>query len=177
MPAAVQTEAQKNAQSLLSRISLFISQKEELKNFKIKAIKKIQVAEDRAAIVIFVPYRAYFTLNSVRSLVVQEVEKKHANTTVIIIPQRSIVSDKLSRYTNQIRAHSRTLSAVYDAILNDVVAPSIVVGKRIRYKSDGSSIIKVFLDKNTRKDVEAKIATFTAVYFALTHRNVEFSFQ
>ena len=39
--------------------------------------------------------------------------------------------------------HSRTLTAVHDAVLQDLVYPAEIVGKRIRVKLDGSRLIKV----------------------------------
>ena len=38
---------------------------------------------------------------------------------------------------------SRTLTAVHDAVLQDLVFPAEIVGKRIRVKLDGSRLIKV----------------------------------
>ncbi|KAL5545326.1 hypothetical protein UlMin_009110, partial [Ulmus minor] len=35
-----------------------------------------------------------------------------------------------------------TLTAIHDAILEDVVHPAEIVGKRVRYRIDGSKIIK-----------------------------------
>lgn len=40
---------------------------------------------------------------------------------------------------------SRTLTAVHDAILEDIVYPNEITGKRIRYRPDASRLIRVFL--------------------------------
>lgn len=42
-----------------------------------------------------------------------------------------------------IRPRTRTLTAVHDGMLEDVVYPAEIVGKRVRYRLDGSKIIKV----------------------------------
>lgn len=52
---------------------------------------------------------------------------------------------------------SRTLTAVHDAILEDLVFPSEIVGKRIRVKLDGGRLIKVHLDKAQQNNVEHKV--------------------
>ena len=52
---------------------------------------------------------------------------------------------------------SRTLTAVYDALLEDLVYPVEIVGKRIRIKLDGTQLIKVHLDKNEQTNIEHKV--------------------
>lgn len=59
--------------------------------------------------------------------------------------------------TIQMWRFSRTLTAVHDAILEDLVFPSEIVGKRIRVKLDGSRLIKVHLDKAQQNNVEHKV--------------------
>lgn len=64
--------------------------------------------------------------------------------------------------------YSRTLTSVYDAILEDLVFPAEIVGKRIRVKIDGKQIIKVHLDKSQQTNIEHKVSIlFSVFYFAL----------
>lgn len=52
------------------------------------------------------------------------------------------------------RPRTRTLTAVHDAMLEDVVYPAEIVGKRVRYRIDGSKIMKVsFCEVDDRLNV------------------------
>lgn len=61
---------------------------------------------------------------------------------VILIATRRILRPPKKGSAVQ-RPRTRTLTAVHDAILEDVVYPAEIVGKRIRYRLDGSKIVKV----------------------------------
>lgn len=54
--------------------------------------------------------------------------------------------------------YSRTLTCVHDAILEDLVFPAEIVGKRIRVRLDGSRLIKVHLDKAQQTNIEHKVS-------------------
>ena len=63
-----------------------------------------------------------------------------------------------------------------NAILEDIVYPHQIVGKRIRVRQDSSKLLKVYLDPKEVKDVDYKLKTFNNVYKALTNNQVEFMF-
>lgn len=94
----------------------------------------------------------------------------------MIIAQRSILGKSYARdqKTKGLRPRSRTLTAVQDAILEDIVYPTEISGKRTRCKVDGKRITMVYLDSKDQANVEARTATYAEVYGKLTnnfHRN------
>lgn len=54
-------------------------------------------------------------------------------------------------------SNSRTLTAVHDAILDDLVFPAEIVGKRTRVKLDGTKLLKVHLDRSQQTNIEHKV--------------------
>merc|ERR1711981_625604 len=101
---------------------------------------------------------------------VRELEKKFAGRHVVLVAQRRILPKptRNGRALKQKRPRSRTLVSVHEEILNDLVFPAEIVGKRIRIRLDGSRLFKIHLDKNQQTNVEHKTDTFAAVYKKLT---------
>uniref|UniRef100_A0A8C9KU13 40S ribosomal protein S7 n=1 Tax=Panthera tigris altaica TaxID=74533 RepID=A0A8C9KU13_PANTA len=140
---------------------------------------EIEVGGGRKAIIIFVPVPQLKSFQKIQVRLVRELEKKFSGKHVVFIAQRRILPKptRKSRTKNkQKRPRSRTLTAVHDAILEDLVFPSEIVGKRIRVKLDGSRLIKVHLDKAQQNNVEHKVETFSGVYKKLTGKDVNFEF-
>ncbi|XP_025783231.1 40S ribosomal protein S7 [Puma concolor] len=153
--------------------------KAQLRELNITAAKEIEVGGGRKAIIIFVPVPQLKSFQKIQVRLVRELEKKFSGKHVVFIAQRRILPKptRKSRTKNkQKRPRSRTLTAVHDAILEDLVFPSEIVGKRIRVKLDGSRLIKVHLDKAQQNNVEHKVETFSGVYKKLTGKDVNFEF-
>merc|ERR1712066_76669 len=109
---------------------------------------------------------------------VRELEKKFSGKHVVFIAQRKILA-KPTRKANKLkqkRPRSRTLVAVHQSVLDDMVYPAEIVGKRTRIRLDGSRLFKVHLDKTQQTNIEHKTETFASVYKKLTGKEVTSEF-
>jgi len=118
-----------------------------LANLYITSAKEVSVAGGKSAVVLFVPYRLAPSFRKIQGRLVHELEKKFSGKHVLIIAQRRILRKpgRNNQIKQQKRPRSRTLTAVHDAILDDVVYPAEIAGKRIRFRLDQSKLIKVYV--------------------------------
>jgi small subunit ribosomal protein S7e len=77
----------------------------------------------------------------------RELEKKFSDRHVVFVAQRRMLRKptRTSR-VKQKRPRSRTLTNVHERILEDLVYPTEIVGKRTRVAADGSKLLKVYAD-------------------------------
>ncbi|XP_010931443.1 small ribosomal subunit protein eS7 [Elaeis guineensis] len=149
--------------------------KSDLKDLYINSATQIDVAGNRKAVVIHVPYRLRKAFRKIHVRLVRELEKKFSGKDVILIATRRILRPP-KKGSAVVRPRSRTLTHVHEAMLEDIVYPAEIVGKRIRYRLDGSKIIKIFLDPKERNNTEYKLESFAGVYRKLTGKNVVFEY-
>jgi len=55
--------------------------------------------------------------------------------------------------------------------------PANIIGKRTRYRLDGSRITKIFIDEADRASVEDKLDYIVSYYKFLTKRDIVFEFR
>ncbi|CAN0914464.1 40S ribosomal protein S7-1 [Linum grandiflorum] len=150
--------------------------KSELKDLYINSAVQMDVSGGRKAVVIHVPFRLRKSYRKIHVRLVRELEKKFSGKDVVVISTRRIVRPPKKGSAAQ-RPRSRTLTSVHEAILDDVVLPAEIVGKRTRYRIDGTKIMKVFLDPKEQNSTEYKLETFASVYRKLTGKDVVFEFR
>jgi len=149
----------------------------DLRDLFIVSAKELELPSSKRAIVIFVPFRLHKRFQKLQSRLIRELEKKFSGKHVLIVAQRTILSEGYRRsHPGQSRPRSRTLTSVHNAILEDLVYPTAIVGKRIRFRVDGTRLLKVYLDHKDIKEIDYKLKTFQHVYKQITNKNVEFQF-
>ncbi|KAA0058086.1 40S ribosomal protein S7-like [Cucumis melo var. makuwa] len=149
--------------------------KSDLKDLYINSAIQVDVSGNRKAVVVYVPYRLRKAFRKIHLRLVRELEKKFSGKDVILIATRRILRPPKKGSAAQ-RPRTRTLTSVHEAMLEDVVLPAEIVGKRVRYKVDGSKIMKVFLDPKERNNTEYKLESFAAVYRKLSGKDVVFEY-
>lgn len=136
---------------------------------------QIDVAGGKKAIAVFVPVPALSAYHKVQTKLTRELEKKFPDRHVVFLAERRILPKPGRRSRQQQkRPRSRTLTAVHDKILEDLVFPTEIVGKRVRYLVGGNKIQKVLLDSKDAQAVDYKLESFQSIYNKLTGKQVVF---
>mmetsp|Transcript_25714 Transcript_25714/g.35499 ORF Transcript_25714/g.35499 Transcript_25714/m.35499 type:complete len:193 (-) Transcript_25714:172-750(-) len=163
------------AQALFDLEATNAELKTELKDLYIYSAKEVDVTKGRKAIVITIPYRLIKGFHKIQQRLVRELEKKFSGKDVVLVAHRRILPVPRNNLKSA-RARSRTLTSVHESILEDLVYPTEIVGKRLRYRLDGSKVLKVYLDPKERNSSEYKLETFGGVYKKLTGKEVVFEY-
>lgn len=118
--------------------------KADLRPLQISAAKEIEVSGGKKAIVIFVPVPMLKSFHKIQQRLTRELEKKFSDRHVVFIAQRRILAKPgRKEKLGQKRPRNRTLTSVHEKILEDLVYPTEIVGKRTRNLVDGRKIQKV----------------------------------
>ncbi|KAI9736700.1 MAG: 40S ribosomal protein [Cirrosporium novae-zelandiae] len=155
--------------------------KSALRPLQFMSARELEVGHGKKAIVIFVPVPLLHGFHKVQQRLTRELEKKFSDRHVLFLASRRILprpkrSNRSHTTQKQKRPRSRTLTAVHSAILEDVVYPVEIVGKRVRTREDGSKLMKVILDEKERGGIDYRLDTYSEVYRRLTGRTVGFEF-
>jgi small subunit ribosomal protein S7e len=133
----------------------------------------------RESILLSLPYKLLTKYKMVAGRLVRDLEKKFSGQHVVVIAHRTIAPERprTGKKVTGLRPRSRTLTAVHECLLEDLVSPGEIVGKRTRVKMDGSKTLNVLLDPKDAGNLENKFETFEVVYKKLTGKDAKFSFQ
>eukprot|EP00927_Polykrikos_kofoidii_P064883 TRINITY_DN6069_c0_g1_i1.p1 TRINITY_DN6069_c0_g1~~TRINITY_DN6069_c0_g1_i1.p1 ORF type:complete len:194 (-),score=41.93 TRINITY_DN6069_c0_g1_i1:82-663(-) len=151
--------------------------KGDLRDIYICGAKELETKTRKVVIVSF-PFRVWKTVKKIQGRLIRELEKKFSKKHVVFVANRTILDTNFRRRGLKVRPRSRTLTSVHEAIMEDVVGPTEIIGKRTRISIDGSKLIKVILDPKDKdkETLDTKLQTFQAVYKKLTNKEAAFMF-
>ncbi|KLO05010.1 ribosomal protein S7e [Schizopora paradoxa] len=164
------------AQALIEVESNVPDLKNEIRPLQISAARQVDVRGGKKAVVVFVPVPQLKAFRKILPRLVRELEKKFDSHFVFVAQRRMLRKPTRNSRVQQKRPRSRTLTDVHEKILEDLVFPTEIVGKRTRVKEDGSKLLKVHLDPKDKTSLEYKLDSFSSVYRRLTGKEVIFEF-
>lgn len=149
--------------------------KADLRPLQFKSIREFEVSGGKKVLAIFVPVPSLAGYRRIQARLTRELEKKFPDRHVVFLAERKIVrrparNEKFS----QKRPRLRTLTAVHDKILEDLVFPTEIIGKRVRFLVGGAKVQKVLLDLKDSSAVDYKLDSFSQLYNKLTGKTVVF---
>jgi small subunit ribosomal protein S7e len=174
----VKSEIEKNIINALEKIK--DSEKEhkaELEPLKIEHANEIKMSDDKKCYLIQISTQNLPGFKKVHSLLTQKLEE-HLSNAVMIIPARKRVNGKEYRtYVSKKVPRDRTLSAVFDSYLDDILYPATIIGKRIRYPVGKTTrTYKVIVDSLDKESISDRLDAMKACYKALTNRKLDIEF-
>ena len=122
-----------------------------------------------------IPFRSLQFYKKVSGEVVSELEKK-LGMPVVVVAKRTIISKRAPINSKESRPRTRTLTHVHTALLDDIVFPTRIVGKRIRVATNGARTFKVLLDPMDKDLLQDKLPAWSHVYQKLTTKKTVFDF-
>ena len=170
-------EITKNVNNVLTRLQDSDQNlKKVLADVKVETAAEVQVGDNKRAYLIQVNEDSAKNLQSVHADVVKRLED-HFNVPVVIVPARKKVNGKLYRtYIGPNVPRKSTLASVYDSLLEDVLYPATIVGKRIRHPKGKARSFKILVDPLDKESVEVKAQAIAACYKGLTNRDISIEF-
>jgi len=155
------------------------SLKKQLVNIHIAAVEDFTVTErneeQSKCLLVRIPYRSLLAFRRIRHFLISHLERK-MNCTVLVVAVRKILSRSAKGGDAHKRPRSRTLTAVHEALLEDIALPANIVGRQIRVHTDGSKSTKVFLDPLDKDKVEDRLDAMSEAYRRVTNKRVKFLF-
>ena len=172
------SEIQKNVATALEKIK--DSEKEhkaELDPLKIEHANEIQMSEEQKCYLIQISTQNLAGFKKIHPLLTQKLEER-LSSTVMIIPARKRVNGKEYRnYVSKKVPRDKTLTAVFDAYLDDILYPATIIGKRIRYPVGKTTrTYKVIIDPLDKDSIFHRLDAIKACYKALTNRKLDIEF-
>merc|ERR1711913_5416 len=152
----------------------------DFKNIYIAGAREFQINQlgkrEKRVVLIYVPYPSLKSAQKLHFKIVTEIQKRKS-IQAFITAKRTIQSKWIKVHHSQTRPRSRTLTSVFDSILDDLLVPGNITARRVRHKLNGKLIYKIWVNEENRPYLEERADAISQIYEALTHRSIEIDFK
>jgi len=154
--------------------------KNDLKDVYITNVKDIEFTakgkKSKPVYLVYVPFPCLKVIQKLHKRLVPELESR-LKAQILVVAKRTIQSKWQKTHKSQKRPYSRTLTAVHDAVLEDLLQPANVIGRRIRHRLDGSTVMKIILDQNDKDLIDDRLEAIAHVYKRISTKEITFEYR
>ena len=150
--------------------------REDMKNLKIENVAEFKYEDNKNFLLVSVNESAAKSLQRVHVDLVKRLEST-TGKPVIVIPKRKVVDGKKFRnFIGKKVPRTKTLTYIRENLLEDLLYPATIVGKRTRYPRGQQKQLKVLVDSIDKDILSSKTSAICVGYKSLTGHELSIDF-
>ena len=150
--------------------------KGRMKEIKIENVTEFKYDDGKTFLLVNINEAGAKSLQIVHVDLVKRLEST-TGKPVIVIPQRKTVDGKKFRnFIGKKVPRTKTLTYVRENLLEDLVFPATIVGKRTRYPRGQQKQLKVLIDSVDKDTISSKTSAICVGYKSLTGHELSLDF-
>ena len=148
-----------------------------LNQLTVQKVREFSISENNKvvdkALLVYLPFAFHKKQPQAVVRLMTEIKKKKS-VQVFMTAQRTVIHPRCG-YKQKI-PRSRTLTSVYECLLDDLISPANILGKRIRHRLGGHQIWKLQLNVDNKSFLQPRLAAIKQIYSSISKRNLDFDF-
>jgi len=150
--------------------------KDSLRPLRILKATELKVEGGKKNLVIVtIPFGQRNEYRKVQSMLTERLEKRFASKHFVFVARRKILPKVNRDGSKAVRPRTMTITHAHEAILDDIVFPASIAGKRVRVSNGHKTSIVLLSDKDKAR-LQPKVKSLAAAYKKLTGNVVTFEF-
>lgn len=150
--------------------------RENMKNIKIENVSEINYEENKTFVLVNVNEASVKNLQAVHVDLVKRLESNLGKPVLVIPSRKTIDGKKYRKFIGKKVPRTKTLTYVRENLLEDLLYPATIVGKRTRYPRGQSQQLKVLVDAVDREVLSSKTSAICVGYKTLTGHELSIDF-
>jgi small subunit ribosomal protein S7e len=142
--------------------------KEDMSNLQVENVNELNVEGNKTTVLININDSGIKNLQNVHQDLVLLLEKSLGKPVLLIPLRKTVDGKKFRKFIGKKVPRTKTLSFVQDNILEDLLYPATIIGKRTRYPRGQRKQLKVFVDSVDKDYVNYKNREICLGYRSLT---------
>ncbi len=150
--------------------------RDNMKTIKIENVSEFKYEENKTFVLVTVNESSIKSLQKVHVDLVKRLESTLGKPVIVIPSRKTVDGKKYRKFIGKKVPRTKTLSYVRENLLEDLLYPATIVGKRTRYPRGQQKQLKVLVDSVDREVVASKTSAICVGYKSLTGHELSIDF-